>query len=33
MAQVTLKGNPVQTIGNLPAVSEAAPDFTLVDKC
>ncbi len=32
MAQVTLKGNPVQTIGNLPAVGEAAPDFTLVDK-
>ena len=32
MAQVTLKGNPVQTIGNLPAVGEAAPGFTLVDK-
>ncbi len=32
MAQVTLKGNPVQTSGNLPAVGEAAPDFTLVDK-
>ncbi len=32
MAQVTLKGNPVQTIGNLPAVGETAPGFTLVDK-
>ena len=32
MAQVTLKGNPVNTIGNLPAVGAAAPDFTLVDK-
>ena len=32
MAQVTLKGNPVQTVGNLPAVGEAAPSFTLVDK-
>jgi thiol peroxidase len=32
MAQVTLKGNPVQTIGDLPAVGEAAPGFTLVDK-
>ncbi len=32
MAQVTLKGNPVETIGNLPAVGEAAPDFSLVDK-
>ena len=32
MAQVTLKGNPVNTIGNLPAVGAAAPDFNLVDK-
>lgn len=32
MAQVTLKGNPVQTIGNLPAVGEEAPGFTLVNK-
>ena len=31
MAQITLKGNPVQTIGNLPAVGQAAPGFTLVD--
>jgi thiol peroxidase len=32
MAQVTLKGNPVQTIGNLPAAGAEAPGFTLVDK-
>ncbi|MBL0713797.1 MAG: thiol peroxidase [Desulfosarcina sp.] len=32
MAQVTFKGNPVQTIGNLPAVGEATPGLTLVDK-
>ncbi len=32
MAQVTLKGDPMQTIGNLPAVGASAPDFTLVDK-
>ena len=32
MAQVTLKGNSVQTIGDLPAVGEATPGFTLVDK-
>ena len=32
MAQVTLKGNPVQTIGNLPAVGAEAPGFTLVNK-
>jgi thiol peroxidase len=32
MAQVTLKGNPVQTVGDLPAPGQAAPDFTLVDK-
>ena len=29
MAQVTLKGIPVQTSGELPAVGAAAPDFTL----
>jgi thioredoxin-dependent peroxiredoxin len=29
MATVTLKGNPVQTSGNLPAVGSAAPDATL----
>jgi thioredoxin-dependent peroxiredoxin len=27
MAQVTFKGNPVRTAGNLPAVGSAAPDF------
>ncbi len=30
MATVTLKGNPINTSGNLPAVGSAAPDFTLV---
>lgn len=29
MATVTLKGNPFQTVGNLPAVGSKAPDFTL----
>ena len=32
MGQVTLKGNPVQTIGDLPAVGSAAPDFKLVKQ-
>lgn len=31
MAQITLKGNPVNTSGKLPAVGSQAPDFTLVD--
>ncbi len=30
MAKVTLKGNEVETSGELPAVGSAAPDFTLV---
>lgn len=30
MATITLKGNPVETIGNLPAVGSAAPGFKLV---
>ncbi len=30
MAQITLKGNPIQTIGELPKVGTAAPDFKLV---
>lgn len=30
MATVTLKGNPIETVGSLPAVGSAAPDFTLV---
>ncbi len=29
MAQITLKGNPVNTVGDLPAVGAAAPAFTL----
>ena len=29
MASITLKGNKVQTIGNLPKVGEKAPNFTL----
>lgn len=30
MAQITLKGNPVNTIGTLPKVGTKAPDFKLV---
>ncbi len=30
MATITLKGNPIHTSGNLPAVGSRAPDFTLV---
>ncbi len=30
MAQITLGGNPINTIGNLPAVGSMAADFTLV---
>lgn len=30
MATITLKGNPVDTIGSLPAVGSTAPGFTLV---
>ncbi|MBF0612520.1 MAG: thiol peroxidase [Magnetococcales bacterium] len=29
MAQVTLKGNPIHTSGELPAVGSTAPDFVL----
>jgi len=29
MAQITLKGNTIETIGNLPAKATAAPNFTL----
>ena len=29
MAQVTLKGNSIHTLGNLPANGQAAPDFKL----
>ena len=31
MATVTLKGNPFNTNGTLPAVGSTAPDFSLVD--
>jgi thiol peroxidase len=30
MATVTLKGNPIHTTGDLPAIGAQAPDFTLV---
>lgn len=30
MASVTLKGNPINTIGELPEVGSKAPEFTLV---
>jgi thiol peroxidase len=29
MAQITLRGNPFNTVGELPAVGTPAPDFTL----
>jgi len=29
MAQITLKGNPIETIGELPAVNSKAADFSL----
>ena len=32
MAQITLKGNPIHTNGELPAVGTAAPSFTLTRK-
>lgn len=31
MADITLKGNPIHTSGDLPAVGSTAPAFTLVD--
>lgn len=30
MAQITLKGNAINTVGNLPSVGEAVKDFVLV---
>ncbi len=30
MAEVTLRGNPIHTSGDLPAVGSPAPDFTVV---
>ncbi|MCB0502831.1 MAG: thiol peroxidase [Bacteroidetes bacterium] len=32
MAEITLKGNPINTIGHLPKVGEKAKDFTLIKK-
>lgn len=32
MAQITFKGNPIHTSGELPAQGSAAPDFTLVKQ-
>ena len=29
MAQITLRGNPINTVGDLPAVGSSAPSFTL----
>ncbi|BBX96616.1 thiol peroxidase [Mycobacterium lacus] len=29
MAQITLRGNPINTVGELPAVGSPAPEFTL----
>lgn len=29
MAQITLKGNPINTVGNLPEVGTKAPDFSV----
>ena len=29
MAQITLRGNPINTVGELPAVGSPAPNFTL----
>lgn len=31
MTQITLKGNPINTIGQLPKVGSQAPDFNLTD--
>ncbi|AFG37883.1 thiol peroxidase [Spirochaeta africana] len=31
MATITLKGNPIETIGQLPAVGSSAPDFVLTN--
>jgi thiol peroxidase len=30
MASITLKGNVIETVGNLPAIGSPAPDFTAV---
>ena len=31
MAQITLEGNPFNTVGDLPAVGSPAPNFTLTN--
>lgn len=31
MANITLKGNPIQTVGELPPVGSKAPEFVLTD--
>ncbi len=30
MAEITFKGNPVQSVGSLPSIGDSAPDFELV---
>ena len=30
MAKITLKGNPIHTMGDLPKIGEYAPEFTLI---
>lgn len=32
MAQVTLKNNPIHTVGNLPAIGSTVPDFRLTKQ-
>lgn len=32
MAKITLKGNPIETIGTLPAIGKKAPDFLLTKE-
>lgn len=32
MTQITLDGNPINTVGELPKIGTPAPDFTLVDS-
>ena len=32
MANITLRGNPIHTSGDLPKVGSKAPDFKLVNK-
>lgn len=32
MAQITLSGNPVNTVGELPAVGSKAPEFNLIGR-